>query len=46
MLHLGLLKKQEQAKPKAVDRKNNKTRAEIFEMETKRTIERISATVL
>jgi hypothetical protein len=42
MLHLKLLEKQEQAKFKISRRDVIKTRAEINEIETKKTIQRIN----
>jgi hypothetical protein len=45
MLHLKLLEKQEQAKPKSRRRREIiKIRAEINEIETKKTIQRINQT--
>jgi hypothetical protein len=45
VLHLKLLEKQEQAEPKTTRRREIiKTRAEINEMETKKTIQRINET--
>jgi hypothetical protein len=42
MLHLKLLEKQEQAKPKTSRKEIIKIRAEINEIGTKKTIQRIS----
>jgi hypothetical protein len=39
MLHLKLLEKQEQAKPKTSKREITKIRAEINKIETKKTVE-------
>jgi hypothetical protein len=45
MIHLKTLEKQEQANPKTNRRRNNiKIRAEINEIETKKTIQRINKT--
>jgi hypothetical protein len=45
MIHLKLLKKQEQANPKTIRRREIiKIRAEINEIETKKTIQRINET--
>jgi hypothetical protein len=44
MLHLKLLEKQEQAKPKTSRRTEIKIGAKINEIETKKTIQRINET--
>jgi hypothetical protein len=44
VLHLKLLEKQEQAKPKTSRREIIKIGAEINEIETKKTIQRINET--
>jgi hypothetical protein len=44
MLHLKVLGKEEQAKCKTSTERNNKIRAEINEIETKKTIQRINKT--
>jgi hypothetical protein len=44
MLHLKLLEKQEQTKPKSSRRQIIKIRAEINEIETKKTIKTINKT--
>jgi hypothetical protein len=44
MLHLKLVEKQEQAKPKTSRRQILKIRAEINEIETKKTMQRINET--
>jgi hypothetical protein len=44
MLHLKLLEKQEQAKPKSSWREIIKIRAKIHEIQTKNTIQRINET--
>jgi hypothetical protein len=44
MIHLKLLEKQEQANPKTNRREIIKIRAEINEIETKKTIQRINET--
>jgi hypothetical protein len=44
IIHLKLLQKQEQANPKTSRRRKIKIRAEINEIETKKTIQRIKET--